>query len=68
MSVFRAEVTKSCVLMSVSSGGLESGEKEIETLGRGLAHSSVSVEGSSVPRILDGSRELLMREGAWISE
>jgi hypothetical protein len=54
--------------MSVSSGGLESGEKEIETLGRGLAHSSVSVEGSSVPRILDGSRELLMREGAWISE
>ena len=38
------------------------------TDGGGFAHSSVMEAGSTVPRILDGERDALIREGAWISE
>lgn len=53
--------------MKVSRGGFESGRKYLETVGGGFAHSSVMEEGSSVPRIFEGWREVLIREGAWIS-
>jgi hypothetical protein len=65
--VCRAADTKSCVFMNVSKGGFESGEKDFDTVGGGSAHSSVMEEGSSVPRILEGWREFLIKEGAWIS-
>jgi hypothetical protein len=54
--------------MRDSRGGLASGLNEVVTLGGGFAHSSLIVDGSRVPRILDEGREDLMREGAWISE
>jgi hypothetical protein len=62
--VCRAADTKSCVLIKVSRGGLESGEKDVETVGGGFAHSSVMEEGSTVPMILEEWREFFMREGA----
>jgi len=65
--VCRAAETKSCVLIKVSRGGLESGEKEVETEGGGFAHSSVMDEGSREPMTLEECREFLMSEGAWIS-
>ena len=68
VSVCRAADTKSCVLIRDSRGGFSSGLKEAVTLGGGLAHSSLIVEGSRVPRTLDEGREDLMSEGAWISE
>jgi len=52
----------------VSRGGLELGEKAVVIAGGGLAHSSVRLAGSSVPRILEEGREVLIRDGAWISE
>lgn len=54
------------MLIKVSRGGLESGEKDDETAGGGLAHSSVMEEVSREPMILEESSEFLMREGAWI--
>jgi hypothetical protein len=65
--VCRAADTKSCVLIKVSRGGLESGEKDVDTVGEGFAHSSVMVAGSRVPMILDEWREFWMSEGACIS-
>jgi hypothetical protein len=62
--VCRAADTKSCVLIKVSRGSLESGEKDVETVGGGFAHSSVMEEGSRVPMILEEWREFFMREGA----
>jgi hypothetical protein len=59
--------TKSCVLINVSRGGLESGEKDFDTEGGGLSHSSVIEEGSREPMILEEWREVLISEGAWIS-
>ncbi len=53
--------------MSVSRGGLESGEKDFVTLGGGLAHSPVMEEGSRVPRCFSDGRDVLIKEGAWIS-
>ena len=50
--------------MRVSRGGFASGEKDVVTEGGGLAHSSVSVEGSRIPSILDAGREVRMSEGA----
>lgn len=67
MRVWRAADTKSCVFMKVSRGGFESGAKDFETVGGGFAHSSVMEEGSSVPRIFEGWREVLIKEGEWIS-
>jgi hypothetical protein len=66
--VWRAAETKSYVLIRESRGGLASGEKDVVMDGGGFAHSSLIVEGSRVPRILDGGRVVLIREGAWISE
>lgn len=65
--VCSAADTKSCVLIKVSRGGLESGDKDDDTVGGGLAHSSVKEAESRGPMILEGWREFLMREGAWIS-
>jgi hypothetical protein len=64
--VRRAEELKSWVLIRVESGGLDSGEWDLETCGGGLSHSSSRFVRSSVPRILEGAREVVMREGAWI--
>jgi hypothetical protein len=66
--VCRAEETKSWVLIRELRGGLLSGANDFETLGGGLAHSSLMLVGSRTPRILEEGRELVMREGAWISE
>lgn len=54
--------------MRVSRGGFASGEKEFVTFGGGLAHSSVMLFGSSVPRILEEGNDDLIRAGACISE
>jgi hypothetical protein len=56
------------VFMRVSRGGFASGEKEVVSVGGGFAQSSVMLDGSRVPRILEEGREVLIREGAWISE
>jgi len=56
------------VFMRVSRGGFEWGETDWVIVGGGFAHSSVMVLGSSVPRILEEGREVLIKEGAWISE
>lgn len=53
--------------MKVSRGGFESGAKDLDTVGGGFAHSSVMEEASSVPWIFEGWREVLIKEGAWIS-
>lgn len=53
--------------MKVSRGGFWSGEKDFVISGGGFAHSSVMEEGSRVPSIFEGWREVLIREGAWIS-
>jgi hypothetical protein len=65
--VCRAAETKSCVLIKVSRGGLESREKVFETVGGVFAHCSVMEDESRVPMILEEWRELLMSEGACIS-
>ena len=67
MSVLRATDTKSCVDIRLSRGGFESGEKDVVAEGGGLAQVSVMDELSSVPTCFEESRELLMRDGAWIS-
>jgi hypothetical protein len=64
--VCRAADTKSCVLIRVSRGGLESGE-EVETVGGGFAHSSVMEAGSREPIIFEEWSDFLMSNGAWIS-
>ncbi len=67
MIVCRAADTKSCVLIKVSRGGLESGEKDVETVGGGFAHSSVMEAGSREPMILEECREVLISERACTS-
>lgn len=64
MSVRRATSTKSCVLIRSSRGSFASGLIVLETVGGGFNHSSVRDSVSSVPRILEGSREVRIREGA----
>ena len=54
--------------MRVSRGGFSLGEKDWVSVGGGLAHSEVMLVGSREPRVLEGGREVLIREGAWISE
>jgi hypothetical protein len=56
------------VLIRESRGGLLSGAKEFDTVGEGFAHSSLMLVGSSTPRMFEEGRELIIREGAWISE
>lgn len=67
MSVVRAADTKSCVDIRASSGGFKSEEGEEVIVGGGFAHASVIDDASSVPMCLEGCRELLMRDSAWIS-
>ncbi len=67
MIVCRAADTKSCVFISVSRGGFESGEKDVKTMRGGFAQSSVMEVGSKEPMILEVGREALINEGACIS-
>lgn len=61
-----AEV-KSWVLMRVERSGLVVGWKVRVGVG-GSVHSGVMLVGSRVPRTLEEGRDVLMREGLWISE
>ena len=54
--------------MRDSRGGLAFGEEDTVMLGGGFAHSSLIVDGSSDPMILESGRDDLISDGACISE
>ena len=58
---------KSWVFIRVERSGLVVGCKVLVGIG-GFAHSAVMLVGSRVPRAFEEGREVLMREGPWISE
>lgn len=66
MRVARADDTKSWVDIRVSRGGFGSRE-EAETVGGGLAQSSVIEEESRVPRCFEAGSDRWIKEEAWIS-
>jgi len=69
VAVARAASSKSWALMMDERGGLAGGGVVVVVVvGSGLSHSSVIVEGSSLPMSLLVGRVSLMIDGAWAVE